>query len=439
MTLRFRLLLWLLLALGLLLVPLAVLTVKQAQDAVQTTLEQALLLRLAFLQNQTAGKAVPLERVQELVQEFGGVGFVLSQGQYSFTSRGNYKPPSDLLGTINLGISYREVLRDTLWVAVPEEVHAGVYRATGLAVPLPEVSALPRRLLTLYLWVGGALGLLAFGVGAWGLSRSLLPLDQVSQELTRRGADNLEPLALPQLLEARPAVRAINDLMHELSMALERLKVQEQSARRFAYGASHELRNPLTALKGYLEVLERRPTEQRALVGAMRESRRMEALLEGLLTLARLEGRGRVEGIPLDLAGFLHEHCTHLVEGHAIVQADPAMLQVALENLLKNAQKHGGGVEKIGLEGGTLEETVSGSSSTVQSQGVWLWVYDQGPGFSPELQTRAFEPFVKRSDSDGVGLGLALLNAIAQAMGGGARAENRPEGGARVGLWLPSA
>ncbi|MBF6596438.1 MAG: sensor histidine kinase, partial [Thermaceae bacterium] len=141
MTLRFRLLLWLLLALGLLLVPLAVLTVKQAQDAVQTTLEQALLLRLAFLQNQTAGKAVPLERVQELVQEFGGVGFVLSQGQYSFTSRGNYKPPSDLLGTINLGISYREVLRDTLWVAVPEEVHAGVYGATGLAVPLPEVSA----------------------------------------------------------------------------------------------------------------------------------------------------------------------------------------------------------------------------------------------------------------------------------------------------------
>ncbi|MBF6596043.1 MAG: HAMP domain-containing histidine kinase, partial [Thermaceae bacterium] len=274
---------------------------------------------------------------------------------------------------------------------------------------------------------------------AWGLSRSLLPLDQVSQELTRRGADNLEPLAPPQLLEARPAVRAINDLMRELSAALERLKVQEQSARRFAYGASHELRNPLAALKGYLEVLERRPAEQRALVGAMRESRRMEALLKGLLTLARLEGRGRVEGIPLDLAGFFHEHCAHLVEGHAIVQADPAMLQVALENLLKNAQKHGGGVEKIELEGGTLEETVSGSSSTSQSQGVWLWVYDHGPGFSPELQTRAFEPFVKRSDSDGVGLGLALLNAIAQAMGGGARAENRPEGGARVGLWLPSA
>lgn len=425
MTLRFRLFLWLLLALGLLLVPLAVLTVRQAQEAVRGTLEQAILLRLAFLQSQSAGKSVSLERVQELVQEFGGNGFVLNNEQFTFTTRGNYTPPADLLKTLGMGISYRKILGDTLWVTVPEDPYKDTRRAIGLAVPLPEVSALPRRLLTLYLWVGGALGLLAFAVGAWGLSSSLRPLERVSQELARRGPENLEPLPPPGLLEARPAVSAINDLMRELGAAFQRLRVQEQSAKRFAYGASHELRNPLAALKGYLEVLQRRPDEPRALTGAVREARRMEALLEGLLTLARLEGRGRVEGIPLELADFLRERCDCRVEGEAAVQADPALLRVAVENLLANACKHGGGVESVRIES--------------QGQGVWLWVYDAGPGFEDEVLGRAFEPFVKRSDSDGVGLGLALLSAIAQTMGGEARAENRPAGGARVGLRLPSA
>ena len=425
MTLRLRLFLWLLLALGLLLVPLAVLTVRQAQEAVQGTLEQALLLRLAFLQSQFSGKPVPLERVQELVQEFGGKGFVGGNGQFAFTIRGDYAPPSDLPQTLEMGTPYRKILGDTLWVAVPEKIEAGGYRAVGLAVPLPEVSALPRRLLTLYLWVGGALGLLAFAVGAWGLSRSLRPLERVAQDLARRGPENLEPLPPPGLLEARPAVSAINDLMRELGVAFERLKVQEQSAKRFAYGASHELRNPLAALKGYLEVLQRRPDELRALNGAAREAGRREALLEGLLTLARLEGRGRVEGVPLELADFLRERFGGQAEGTATVQADPALLRVALENLLGNARKHGGGVERVALE--------------PEGGGVWLWVYDTGPGFGADVLGRAFEPFVKRSDSEGVGLGLALLGAIAGAMGGKAEAENRPQGGARVGLWLPSA
>lgn len=425
MTLRFRLFLWLLLALGLLLVPLAVLTVHQAQLAVQATLEQALLPRLAFLQSQSGGKPVPLERVQELVQEFGGVGFVLSEGRFSFTSQESYTPPQDLAQTVALGISYRAVLGDTLWVAVPRETGGEVSGAVGLAVPLLEVSALPRRLLGLYLWVGGALGLLAFAVGAWGLSLSLRPLEAVSQELARRGPENLQPLPAPGLLEARPAVEAINTLMRELGTALSRLKVQEQSARRFAYGASHELRNPLAALKGYLDVLQRRPDEARALSGAAREAGRMEALLEGLLTLARLEGRGRVEGLPLDLGEFLRTLWEGPLEGTGRVQADPAMLRVAVENLLENARKHGSGAEKLVLE--------------PEGQGLRLWVYDRGPGFSTEVLGQVFEPFVKGSGSNGVGLGLALVSAIAQAMSGDARAENRAEGGARVGIWLPSA
>ncbi len=417
MTLRLRLLLWLLLALALLWVPLGVLTVRQAQRTVQDTLERAALFRLGFLVSQ--GR-VRIQDLAQVVQEFGGVGFILSAGgRIAYTDLGDYRLPEGLEQALSRGQSFRQIRDNWLWVALPSD-EGGL----GLGTPLEEVAALPQHLLQIYLGLGGLLALLAFAVGAFGLSRSLRPLDTVSRELARRSAENLEPLPPPKLPEARPAVRAMNTLMGELKTALHRLKVQEQAARRFAYGASHELRNPLTALKGYLEVLQRRPGELRATEGALREARRMELLLEGLLTLARLEGQAQVPTAPLDLKTFLEQQGLP-VEGSGWVEADPRLLSVAVDNLIQNAQKHAGGLEKLVLE--------------PAQGGVWLWAYDRGPGFRPEVLPRAFEAFVKSDQSEGVGLGLALVAATAQIMGGRTQAENRPDGGARVGLWLPGA
>lgn len=417
MTLRLRLLLWLLLALALLLLPLGALTVQQAQHTVQEALERAVLSRLGFLVSQGS---VHIRDLAQIVQEFGGVGFILGpQGRTTFTDLGDYQLPEGLEAALRAGQGFRQVRDNWLWVALPSE-EGGL----GLGTPLEEVAALPRRLLQLYLGLGGVLALLAFAVGAWGLSHSLRPLEVVSRELARRNAENLEPLPPPGLPEVRPAVEAMNALMSELEAALHRLKVQEQAARRFAYGASHELRNPLTALKGYLEVLQRRPGEPRATEGALREAARMESLLQGLLTLARLEGQGRVRGQPLDLKAFLEERGLE-VEGSGWVEADPDLLALIVENLLQNATKHAGGVEKVVLE--------------PAQEGVWLWVDDRGSGFQAEVLPRAFEAFVKNDQSDGVGLGLALVAAVAQVMGGKTHAENRPKGGARVGVWLPTA
>lgn len=417
MTLRLRLLLWLLLALVLLLFPLGALTVQQAQRTVQEALERAVLSRLGFLVSQGT---VRVQDLAQIVQEFGGVGFILGpQGRTTFTDLGDYRLPEGLEAALRAGQSFRQVRDNWLWVALPGE-EGGL----GLGTPLEEVAALPQRLLQLYLGLGGVLALLAFGIGAWGLTRSLRPLDTLSQELARRNAEYLEPLLPPGLPEVRPAVKAMNALMGELEAALHRLKVQEQAARRFAYGASHELRNPLAALKGYLEVLQRRPGEPRATEGALREAVRMESLLQGLLMLARLEGQGRVRGQPLDLKALLEQRGLE-VEGSGWVEADPDLLALIVENLVQNAIKHAGGVEKVVLE--------------PDAGGLWLWVYDRGPGFPQELQPKAFEPFAKSDQSDGVGLGLALVAAVAQVMGGRAYLENRPQGGARVGVWLPTA
>ncbi|MCL4455330.1 MAG: HAMP domain-containing histidine kinase [Deinococcus sp.] len=427
MTLRARLLLWLLLALGLLLVPLGVITVREAERAARAGLERAVLSRLGLLRELQA--EIGPRELSELVQEFGGVGFVVaSGGTVRFTDQGEHRLPEGLEAALTKKQGYREIRGDTLWVALPDTLGG-----FGLGVPLGEVAALPLRLVKLYLTLGGLLAAIAFGVGAWGLWRSLAPLETLRRELALRGPDNLQKLSQPLLPEVQPAVTSLNRLLAELENALARLKLQEQAAKRFAYGASHELRNPLAALKGYLEVLRRDPAEARAISGAFREAERMESLLEGLLTLARLEGRGQLEGEEVDLAALVRQNygleAPYLPTGAhtalpqpAKVVADPALVSLALENLLKNARQHGSGVDRVALE--------------PAGEVVWVWVYNRGGGIPEELLPRVFEPFVKQGE--GTGLGLAIVAAVAAALGGQVRAENTPEG-SRVGLALPSA
>ena len=135
-------------------------------------------------------------------------------------------------------------------------------------------------------------------------------------------------------------------------------------------------------------------------------------LVEAPVTRRLSEVRG-------DLAEVLGE-MDLVVEGCGVVLAEPALLRLAILNLRKNAEKHGGGLVKFVIE--------------PAQAGLWLWAYDAGPGFPAEVLPRAFEPFVKHGD--GTGLGLAIVGAVAEVLEGKVRAENRAEGGARVGIWL---
>jgi two-component system sensor histidine kinase TctE len=405
MTLRARLLLVLLLALLGLALTLGGLSLSEARRAVREDLEGALFARLSLLKEE----GVSLEELFRLAQGFGGgVGFVVRGEEVVYTDLAPHTLPQDLLKALARGEAYRGLEGGWLLVALPTE--GGGF---GLRVSLEGVRNLPRRLLLLYLTYGGLLLLLVYLVFAFLLLRALAPLYRLEREVARRSPLDLSPLPVPSLPELRPIVQALNRLFAELEEALS-------LAQRFAYHASHELRTPLAALKGYLEVLERFP-EPRALQGALREARRMEALLQGLLQLARLEGRPlRLE--PVDLRGFLLGLGLKEVEGEGRVLADREALEMAVRNLLENARLHGKEPvrARIAPEGG----------------GVWVWVEDRGPGFPPELLERAFEPFVH--GGRGLGLGLALVALVARRHGGRVRAENlRP--GARVGLWLPSA
>ena len=273
-------------------------------------------------------------------------------------------------------------------------------------------------------WVwGGVLLAGAWLVGAWGIRRSLTPLYDLAAEIARRNPKRLDALEPPPLPELRPAVTALNALLEELRETLSRLELQEQSAKRFAYNASHELRNPLTAARNYLEVLERHPGERDAVSKALEAVTRTEKVLSSLLTLARLEGRGHVRGERVDLRSFLEANFELPVLGDATVWAERDLLELAMDNIVKNADEHAGGITQA-----RIEPTPSG---------VWIWLEDHGSGFPKDVLERAFEPFVKGGSS--TGLGLAIVDAVAKAHGGEARAENQPSRGARVGLRLPSA
>jgi signal transduction histidine kinase len=263
---------------------------------------------------------------------------------------------------------------------------------------------------------------LALLLGALGVRRSLSPLYTLAGEIERRNASSLEMIATPPLPELRPAVNALNRLLADMGETLERLKTQEASARRFAYNASHELRNPLTAARNYLEVLERHPTRTEATQGALGALDRTERILSSLLQLARLEGQGTPKRERIDLSSFLEAHFDVPVQGSGEVWAERDLLELSLENLVNNASNHAGGAKNIRVE--------------ARADGTWLWVEDAGPGFNAELLPRAFEPFAKHGA--GTGLGLAIVEAVARVHGGTVRAENRIEGGARVGFNLPA-
>ncbi len=275
---------------------------------------------------------------------------------------------------------------------------------------------------SLWLWAVLLLTIALF-FGSYGVRRSLIPLERFAADIASRNANQLEALATPPLPELKPAVNALNGLLADLRNTLSRTRLQEQSAKRFAYNASHELRNPLTAARNYLEVLERHPEEPFAASYALEAVRRTERVLGSLLTLARLEGRGTVQGQPIALRDFLEANFELPVQGDATINAERDLLELAIENLVKNAEDHGSGATQFTLE--------------ITAEHTWIWLEDKGIGFSPEILAEAFEPFVKQGT--GTGLGLAIVAAIADAHAGKVKAENLAQGGARVGIGFLSA
>jgi two-component system OmpR family sensor kinase len=242
---------------------------------------------------------------------------------------------------------------------------------------------------------------------------------------------------------APPASDEIARLAATLNSMLARLDAASERERRFVDDASHELRTPLAIIKAELEVALRTPLSQeqyeRVIVDTAREVDGLAQLADDLLLLARsdrAELPHRVETLEPErlltrvAQRFAHraanEHRDLLVESTAPdLVGDSARLEQALGNLVENALRYGEGAT-------TLAYYRDG-------EGTRIGVRDQGAGIPEPFISEAFQRFTRGDrarETQGAGLGLAIVELIARAHGGSVYAEARA-GGFEVGIDLP--
>jgi len=231
------------------------------------------------------------------------------------------------------------------------------------------------------------------------------------------------------------------ELGRTFNAMLDRLEAAFDSQRAFVSDASHELRTPITIVRGHLELLGDDPEERRETIALVTdELDRMSRFVDDLLLLARAERDDflRVGEVELGaLTDELAEKASALGKrswrvsdrGEAVLIADRQRLTQAMMGLAQNAVQH------------THEGAVIELGSARNGHEARVWVRDSGPGIAPRDQERVFERFARASArarrSEGAGLGLAIVRAIAEAHGGRVELESRLGHGSTFTLVLP--
>ena len=286
------------------------------------------------------------------------------------------------------------------------------------------------------------LALLAASLGGYALAAGALrPV-----ELLRRRAEAVHPGEEPSRLPVPPAGDEVSRLARTLNEMLARLQAAVEHERRFVADASHELRTPLALLRTELDLALRRPRTRDELEDALRsaahETERLSRLADDLLLIARADQgplpiRAEVVAagdLLADAARRFANRASSLgrelrVEETALhVDADPLRVGQALANLIDNALTHGEGTVVLRAEehGGFVE----------------LHVSDAGSGFPREFRDRAFDRFSRADEArsgGGSGLGLSIVELIADAHGGAVGLSDSRAGGADVWISLPGA
>jgi signal transduction histidine kinase len=352
----------------------------------------------------------PLDRDARLIERFGSV---------TRTDRGSVSTPAGIVEYLAVPVRAGDAVRGVFVAAI--------FREEELADVAPA------------LWGAAGVGVATLLIGsllAWRVAeRVLRPVAAVTgtaaaistSELTRRieveGHDEISRLAA-----------TFNDMLDRLE---EAFRVQRQ----FVDDAGHELRTPITIIRGHLEVLEDDPEERRRTIAlVIDELDRMNRIVNDLLLLAKAKQPDFLDLDTVDvrtLTEDLHAKVTALAPrdwrleeaGRGLIVADRQRLTQAMMQLAQNATAHTVDGEEI-----TLGSTVSSGRAT-------LWVRDSGRGIALEDQERIFQRFARsgngRGDSPSAGLGLAIVRAIAEAHHGTVEVRSSPGEGATFTLTVP--
>lgn len=287
---------------------------------------------------------------------------------------------------------------------------------------------------------------MASAAGSWWIAgRAVRPVHEVTDQAEAIGAGSLH-----RRIQAYADTREYHRLVEVLNTMLERIERAFRAQTRFTADASHELRSPLTALRGEIEIALRRdrsPEEyRRVLESSLEEILRLSRITEDLLTLARADAGALPRGVADVDVGQVAERIVDRfrrraekkgiqlslsVRGQGTLRLDPGLLGQVVWNLTDNAVRFTppGGEVGVGVEG--------------TPQSLEIVVSDTGPGLGEEPE-RVFDRFYRLDparrrgeEESGTGLGLAIVKAIVEGFDGTITAENTARGGARFRVVLP--
>ncbi|MGE5385391.1 MAG: sensor histidine kinase [Betaproteobacteria bacterium] len=296
-----------------------------------------------------------------------------------------------------------------------------------------------RRMMTAMILPNLLLGIATLVVIYFGVRRGLLPLDKVEQEIAQRSPRDLHPLevdAVPR--EIRPTLRRLNELF-------ELLRAASAAQRRFLADAAHQLRTPLAGLQTQTDLLAAENSK-------LANPERLERINEGAGRINHLVSQllayARAEPAAIATQNFQPVALHQIVEASASIFLDQAlvkkidlgfdiapatvdgiawMLTEALSNLIDNA----------------IHYTPEGGSITVRSGmhlgKAFMAVEDSGPGIAPDERPRVLERFyrIAGSEGNGCGLGLSIVQEIAAIHGAEIVMGDAVGGGLLITLTFP--
>lgn len=388
---------------------------------------------------------------------YGTVQLIGANGVVQFATKSNLigkggNEVSMALGTALKGestvfISTRSLLRkdNIRIIAMP------VYRAGNVVAVLllgRSTSEIQGFFKWLYL-LGGILGLLSMiisGVAGYVMARrALKPISEITSTARAVAAGDLT-----RRIQSEVQDKEIRVLVKSLNKMFEDLESSFMAQKRFTADASHELRIPLTILKGEVEVALRHPRSEEDYKQLLKQHldiiERMQRIVNDLLTLASADaGLLELAQEPVDLSLLLQEVTQHHlilfadnhinlnmdIQDHLEVMGDHNHIERVIFNLLNNAFKYAPELSTVTI------------SAYAEDQSAIITIADEGPGISEEHQVRLFDRFYRADESrarykgGGAGLGLAICKRIVEAHNGEITIQSKEGEGAKFIVHLP--
>ncbi|HVL91337.1 MAG TPA: HAMP domain-containing sensor histidine kinase [Actinomycetota bacterium] len=325
--------------------------------------------------------------------------------------------------------------------------------ALVVAAPRANIAETLNRLRLLLAWAG-VIGLALAAALSWQAAKTALrPVEEVADAATAIGetrdlSRRVDPGGEDELGKL---TKAFNGMLDRLESAQTELERTLEGQRRFLADASHEMRTPLTTMRGNLEVIKASPAIspdelKAALTDSIEEAERMSRLIADLLALARADARAQPREERVRLADVVREavmgaqtadtasggdgpHVTVDADQSIVVRGSTEGLRRVVTNLVENAMKYTPGDGSVDV--------------SVHREDQWavLRVADTGLGMTTEEVAHAFDRFWRsdRSRAErGSGLGLAIVKSVVEEHGGAIVAESEPARGTTMWVRLPA-